>query len=155
MDQKRRLFCHHYVQTADVERAARRAGATLEEALDWLERPQTVKYIQRMGRNRAAALSEEQTVNRLLSLLAGSPRDVVKLAFLPADSTPEALDNLDFSQLAECKRLSNGTVELKLIDRVGALLKLADGQKNGDAGLAPLLQALSRQTVTQDGERDE
>ena len=143
-----RLFCHHYIQTASVETAARLSGVTLETALDWLEKPQVVKELQRMRKKRLRTLGEETAKEALLSLLAGSPSDVVKLAFLPPDTPPEALEGMDFSQLAACKRLPNGTVELKLIDRVEALLALAGTQDESDKTLAPLLRALAPETGT-------
>jgi hypothetical protein len=129
-----------------VEKAARLAGVALETALGWLEQPRVVKKLRRMREKRLDALGEEAASDRLLSLLSGSPADVVKLAFLPPDTPPDTLDGMDFSQLAACKRLSNGTMELKLIDRVEALLALIEAQNNGDKTLSPLLRALAPET---------
>ncbi|MDR3207666.1 MAG: hypothetical protein LBT60_04975 [Oscillospiraceae bacterium] len=143
MEPKCRLFCHHYLQTASVEKAARLSGASLAAGIAWLEKPGVVRALGRMRARRAAALGDETAVDRLKTLLAGSPADVVKLAFLPPDTPPESLDGLDFSQLAEYRRLSNGTVELKLIDRVDALLTLAERQEKDDASFLPLLRALA------------
>ena len=141
-----RLFCHHYIQTASVEKAARLSGVSLETALGWLEQPRVIKRLRRMREKRMDARGEEAAMDRLLSLLSGSPADVVKLAFLPPDTPPDTLDGMDFSQLATCKRLSNGTMELQLIDRVEALLALIEAQSAQDSSMAPLLRALAPET---------
>lgn len=143
MDRECRLFCHYYIQTASVERAARRAGVPLETALDWLEQAPVVRKLRRMRQKRVDALGDEAAKERLMSLLSGSPADVVKLAFLPPDTSPDTLESMDFSQLAACKRLPNGTMELKLIDRVEALLTLAGQQQGENQSFAPLLRALA------------
>jgi hypothetical protein len=143
MERDVRLFCHHYIQTASVENAARLTGVPLDTAIGWLETPRILRALRRMRANRAAARGSETASERLDALLHASPADVVKLAFLPPDTPPEALDGLDFSQLAELRRLSNGTVELKLVDRTEALLTLAGRQDKEEASFAPQLSALA------------
>lgn len=54
--------------------------------------------------------------------------DAVKLAFLDSGldrRQMEEIDGLELGALAEFKRSGNGTVEIKLVDRLAALEKLA------------------------------
>lgn len=58
----------------------------------------------------------------------GRVNDAVKLAFLDGDLSQkqlEEIDRLDLGALTEFKRSGNGTVEIKLIDRMAVLEKLA------------------------------
>ena len=68
--------------------------------------------------------------------------DAVKLAFLGEDALKK-LDRLDLGALTEFHRLSNGTVELKFLDRV-KLLELMERitAGSGETGAAELLSAI-------------
>lgn len=62
-------------------------------------------------------------LRRMEQLAGGRVNDAVKLAFLDGERM-EAIDALDLSALTEFKRSGNGTVEIKLTDRMEALEKL-------------------------------
>ena len=66
-------------------------------------------------------MKERQALLEEIKRLAGSrANDAVRLAFLSEDELDE-LEKLDLSAVTEFKRSSAGMVELKFIDRIGAL----------------------------------
>lgn len=69
---------------------------------------------------------------RRMELLAGGRvNDTVKLAFLDENRLDE-IDRLDLSALSEFKRNGNGTVEIKLTNRMEVLEKLLELLGNGE-----------------------
>ena len=69
----------------------------------------------------------EALLRRMEELANGRVNDAVKLAFLGSGLPPEQwerIDALELEELAEFKRSGNGTVEIKLVDRLAALEKL-------------------------------
>ena len=63
-------------------------------------------------------------------LAEGRVNDAVKLAFLDGEQMAE-IDGLDLSALTEFKRNGNGTVEIRLADRLAALERLLTLLKAG------------------------
>ena len=77
------------------------------------------------------ALDREALLEQMGKLACARVNDAVKLAFLDGERVDE-IDNLDLSALTEFKRSGNGTVEIKLMDRLQALEQLAtvaDGEQ--------------------------
>lgn len=62
-------------------------------------------------------------LRKMEELAGGRVNDVVRLAFLNEEGLGD-LDDLDLSALSEFKRNSNGTVEIKLTNRLEVLEKL-------------------------------
>ena len=63
----------------------------------------------------------EALLRRMEELANGRVNDAVKLAFLGSGLPPEQwerIDALELEELAEFKRSGNGTVEIKLVDRL-------------------------------------
>ena len=80
-----------------------------------------------------------QDVRRLLAELAcGKVNDCVRLAL---EENP-CLDNLDLRLLGGVKRNDNGTVEIKLIDRLKILEQLAEVAGEEGAGVEGFLKSL-------------
>ena len=80
-----------------------------------------------------------QDVRRLLAELAcGKVNDCVRLAL---EEQP-CLEKLDLRLLGAVKRNDNGTVEIKLIDRVKVLERLEQAMDDGGDGIGELLRAL-------------
>lgn len=80
-------------------------------------------------------------LRKIETLADGRVNDAVKLAFLD-ENTMESLDGMDLSAVAEFKRHGNGAVEVKLVDRLAVLEKLAelvDGQREGEMDLFRVL----------------
>ena len=75
---------------------------------------------------------KKEQVRRRIERLAGSKvNDAVRLAFLDAKGLKE-LGKMDLSAVAEFKRSSAGTVEIKFVDRLEALKWLAEeGPREG------------------------
>ncbi len=72
------------------------------------------------------------TILRQMKKIAnGRVNDVVKLTYLTEEEL-DKIDKLDLSALSEFKRNRNGTVEIKLVDRMAALEKMASMEKQGD-----------------------
>lgn len=83
-------------------------------------------------------------MRRMERLAGGRVNDAVKLAFLDGERVDE-IDNLDLSALTEFKRSGNGTVEIKLMDRVAVLEKIAAMLERGEEDEADaFLRALER-----------
>ena len=83
-------------------------------------------------------------MRRMERLAGGRVNDAVKLAFLDGERVDE-IDNLDLSALTEFKRSGNGTVEIKLMDRMAVLEKIAAMLERGEEGEADaFLRALER-----------
>ena len=77
-------------------------------------------------------------------LAAGKVNDAVKLAFLDNEQI-DAIDALDLSALTEFKRNHNGTVEIKLTDRLTVLERLISLLNCGGSNQAvALYQALEK-----------
>ncbi len=84
----------------------------------------------------------EDVTRRLRQLAEGRCNDAVKLVFA---EKPEAafIDSLDLSQLSELRRGANGSVEIRLYDRIRALELLGEMVGSGDkAEAAGFFQAL-------------
>lgn len=71
----------------------------------------------------------EAVLREIERLARSRVNDAVRLAFLREDQLGE-LERLELSAVTEFKRNSNGTIELKFIDRVAVLQWLADQEKD-------------------------
>jgi hypothetical protein len=72
-----------------------------------------------------ALRTDQELILRMARRLMKKSNDAVKLAYLEGDHLAEQIDKLDLTLLCELKRNANGSVELKLVDRVKALAQLA------------------------------
>lgn len=118
METKQARFAGAYLQTMDPAAAAAAIGE--EDGVRLLDAP---KFADAVAARRAAMRREicmEDLVRRLTQLCFGSANDCVRLALDPA-AGPEGLD---LGQLAEIKRTEKGAVEIKLIDRLQAQLRV-------------------------------
>lgn len=73
-------------------------------------------------------IQRDQILEQMGRIADGRVNDAVKLAFLDSELSREQLEEigqLDLGALTEFKRSGNGTVEIKLVDRMAALEKLA------------------------------
>ena len=97
------------------------------------EKRSTLKQRIREGR-----LRREDVLRRLAELACGQPNDCVRLAL---EELPD-LKGLDLSLLSEIKRSDKGMVEIRLIDRVMVLERLAQAMEEEGDGMGELLRAL-------------
>ena len=89
-------------------------------------------------RIREGRLRREDVLRRLAELAFGQPNDCVRLAL---EELPD-LKGLDLSLLSEIKRSDKGMVEIRLIDRVKVLERLAQAMEDEGDGVGELLRAL-------------
>ena len=89
-------------------------------------------------RIREGKLRREDVLRRLAELAFGQPTDCVRLAL---EELPD-LKGLDLSLLSEIKRSDKGMVEIRLIDRVKVLERLAQAMEDEGDGMDQLLRAL-------------
>lgn len=77
--------------------------------------------------------SKPDSPDALLEKLAvSSPNDAVKLLFLNEEDL-SLLDGLDLSLLTEMKRNANGTVEIKLLDKLEVIRELNELRRSETA----------------------
>lgn len=92
--------------------------------------------------------SQKNVILNQIRRLAGSrANDAIQLAFIE-ERELEKVEELDLSALTEFKRNSNGTVEMKFLDRVAALEWLAE--RCDDPRAARLYEALEKGTETEE-----
>ena len=75
--------------------------------------------------NEKPLLSREGILREMMTLAQRPANDAVRLAYLPQDEWAD-ISRLELGGLTEFKRNANGTVELKLTDRMMVLEKLLD-----------------------------
>ena len=99
----------------------------------------------RIGSEGAWTMEREKIINDLRRLAGGKRNDAVKLAFLTQEDA-DRIDQLDLRGLVELRRSGNGTVEIKLIDRL-KVLELLDrlSQREEDQALDSFLDGLRRE----------
>ena len=89
-------------------------------------------------RVREGAVSRQDVRRMLAELACGKVNDCVRLAL---EQEPK-LDRLDLRLLAGVKRNDNGTVEVKLIDRLKILEQLAEVAQEQGGGMEAFLSAM-------------
>lgn len=82
----------------------------------------------------------EAVLNRLVRLGFGNGRECAAIMEGRWDD-----ENLDLSLVSEIKRGANGTVEIKLIDRVGILNRLLELMGDREDGAEAFLRALGEE----------
>lgn len=99
-----------------------------------------------------------EVIKRLCELAFGKANDVAKLALLESDKQQYGIDNLDLSLLSELKINSNGSVEVKLLNRLTAIEMLlrefgADAAISRSAEGESFLEALKIAAAEAGGEK--
>jgi len=89
-------------------------------------------------RIRSGAVSRQDVRRMLAELACGKVNDCVRLAL---EQEP-CLDKLDLRLLGGVKKNDNGTVEIKLIDRLKILEQLAAVAEEEDSGVEGFLRSL-------------
>ena len=93
----------------------------------------------------AWSMKRQTMIRDLRRLVNSRSNDAVKLAFLTQEDA-DRIDQLDLRGLVELRRSGNGTVEIKLIDRL-KVLELLDrlSQREEDQALDGFLDGLRRE----------
>ena len=90
-----------------------------------------------MGAMENRPVGYEDVINRLVRLGFGDGKEVAAVLEGRWED-----DNLDLSLVSEVKRGANGTLEVKLIDRVGILYRLLELLKTEEDGAEAFLRFL-------------
>ena len=99
------------------------------------------KYQAKTIASLACRVKKEQVRRRIERLAGSKVNDAVRLAFLDAKGLKE-LGKMDLSAVAEFKRSSAGTVEIKFVDRLEALKWLAETEEGPREG--GIIEALEK-----------
>ena len=87
-------------------------------------------------------MKREEILKEIKRLAKGRVNDAVRLAYLSEDEL-ENIEELELSAVREFKRSSNGTVELKFVDRGRLLERLLDTvDHSGEDQVDRFLQAM-------------
>lgn len=98
------------------------------------------------GKKRPKEMSRGELAAYLRKLAEWKNNDVVKLAFLEADSADQ-VDQMDLSGVVELKRNANGTFEAKFVDKVRVLAMLRElTEERQDGALGGFLDELLQGT---------
>lgn len=109
-----------------------------------------------MGVTSRKLYGKQQVLRRMKQVADCRVNDAVKLAFLESgvdQGQMDVIDGLDLGALTEFKRSSNGTVEIKLVDRLAALERLAALGEGGEADRAEQLFLALERNVNDGGVR--
>ena len=156
LSERERRFCRVYALLRNPKEAALRAGWPPEraeaEALALLARKEAQEAIRAYPVGEAL---EDAATAGYLRLAFGSQGDAVKLAFLGEEELPEDLEKLDLFGVAEIRRVKGGDFEVKLVNQLEALDRLAalaqrKSQEEGDR----FYEALSRAAMEETNEGD-
>lgn len=92
---------------------------------------------------RRKSVEKGDILQRMLELAARPVNDAVRLAYL-AEGAQDEIAALDLGALSEFKRNANGTVEVKLCDRLAILESVLDrlGEEEASGGVPAFLRAL-------------
>jgi len=129
--EKRGRFAAEYLLTMNLEKAARAAG--YEPSAELLEKCRG--ELSRQRELLSAEITGEDVLRRLQRLGFGTGEELEGIL-------SGEMEGLDLSMVSEVKRGSNGTVELKLINRVDLLLRLWEILQHQEDGAEEFLKSL-------------
>ena len=129
----------------DPERAAREAGCRHPERWSRLLCRSDIAAEIRRCAEVLRSVYVSTAVSGLYRLSFGRTGDALRLLYCESP-TPEELDALDLTGVAEIKRTKDKSVEIKFFDRIKALERLNDaltssGETNTSAGLLEAMHA--------------
>lgn len=132
-------FCRAYLTHLDWKLAADEAG--IEDPMELLEKPAVQERLRRGREALSQALCREDVLRRLAQLAFGRAEGAIRLATEGLDALPAGED---LWAVSEFKRGSNGTIEVKLVDRVRALQALYEllGGQDSSQSLCEFFHAM-------------
>lgn len=142
MRENEKLFCEYFAQYGDFIRAAylagyenpKRAGPQLLCRTDIRRKINSICETLIKGSQARACLGYER-------LAFGSIADAVKLLY-SENPTDEEIAGLDLMSVAEIKKPKDGAMEIKFFDRLKALEKLAEFDKESSKKSSSLFEAI-------------
>ncbi|MCI9274068.1 MAG: hypothetical protein HFE39_08985 [Clostridiales bacterium] len=146
LSKKELLFCR-LAAMGDPESAARQAGyrsSPQSAARRLMERKEILEEIGRVAAGRKEERDKASSSRMGYERLAfGSIADAVKLLYLDEPSLEE-LSRMDFFQVSEIRRPKDGAMEIKFFDRMRALERLEQSEREEDGELSPFYRALEQ-----------
>lgn len=149
MTVKEKLFCKFYLAYQNPTEAAIKAGYAKLNAQKKAHKLLTKPEIQ----NELQKLKKEIDNNQLIHwaiiilkrILFCAPNDTISLALKQDNLDDQQIEKLNLFQISELKKLKDGTLEIKFIDKIKAiacLIDIANNFKNSDTA-NNLLSALT------------
>ena len=137
LNQKEILFCQHYSSSLNLKEAAVKAGypsrSAEKIAHKILAKKETATFLSTLNSTFKRDQILELAIKALKKLIFSRPNDSILLALKLSKTDPKLteklLDQLDFFQLTDFKKLKDGGLELKFVDKIKAiafLFSLAD-----------------------------
>ena len=126
LTEKEKLFCSYYAGFGDARGCAARAGYCISPAKSaekLLARTDIRAEIERLEKERRPYSSQAE--KGLYRLAFGSVADALKLLLCEETMSAEEIEKLDLFNVSDIKRPKGGGMEIKFIDRLKALEKLA------------------------------
>ena len=147
LTKREQLFCLYFTLLRSGRDAAARSGYSLRPertAAKLLQRGDVQREIERLTRAQAAERGE--TAAGLRRLAFGSVTDAMKLLLRDEWPNEEALEQMDFFNVAEIKRPKGGGLEIKFFDRLKPLEKLSQlcEAETAANGALPFYDALNK-----------
>lgn len=160
LSKKEKSFVRWYCATLNPREAAVKAGyfeGAEDRGLELLRKPKISAEIKR-GLELEQETVRAKAVRGLLRAAFGSSADIVK--FLCCEDvrllSEETIEGLDLFLISEIKRPRDGSLEIKLVDRLKALERLLELDEHSEDKAAPIYKALAEaaQSVKYGGDGD-
>ena len=148
LSDKEKLFCSLYVSGGNAVSAAYRAGYKRNAEISsqkLLNDSNITDMIREISQERMKT-AKARAVCGLERLAFGSISDGIRLIFCDEPSALK-LEEMDLANISEIKRLKDGSLELKFVDRIKAMEKLEQLSRDEDDEALPFYQALQKSTA--------
>ena len=155
----RAAFCRWYLALGNVREAAIRAGcppdSSAEDGLQMLHSAGFRRAIARLAEQPPLPVKALVTAG-LTRLAFGDANDAARLVF-SGSCDPDTLAGLDLFHVTGMKIDKSGNVEIRLADRLSAMVKLLEcaGDADANAASAALLRALQGAAPLQEVDADD
>ncbi len=139
-------FARWYLALGNIREAALRAGcppdSAAEDGLQMLHSPQCRRALARLAKQPPLPV-KALVIAGLTRLAFGDANDAARLVF-SGSCDPDTLSGLDLFHVTNMKIDKTGNVEIKLADRLSAMVRLLEcaGDADANAASAALLRAL-------------
>ena len=143
LSKKQRIFCYYFVETGNPEKAFDIANMKNSvENIPKLMLDESIRSeIKRIYEYKKQNLSMKAEIG-YERLAFGEIFDCIKLIFLK-DIENYEIENMNFFNISEIKRLKDGTMEIKFFDRMKALEKVEQTEsKKSENEILPFYSAL-------------
>ena len=153
---KEKLFCEFYISYQNLTEAAIKAGykksSAQKKARKLIGKPEIQNEIKKLKKEIDNNQLTHWAIIILKRIMFCSPNDTICLALKQNDLTNQQIEKLNLFQISELKKLKDGTLEIKFIDKIKAiacLMEIANGLKNSDTAnnLLSALQTNSNEVI--------